>query len=396
MTKDERRIMIVAGEASGDLHASKLVRAIRETDPERSYSFFGSAGPLMRENGVEVVVAADELSIVGLAEIAGALPMFWKARKELLRAASYSRPDAAILVDFPDFNLKLAGALKKRGIKVVYYVSPQVWAWRKYRLRTIKRNVDLLLTILPFEKEWFRRKGVANVEYVGSPLAREVFPAMTKSEFCSRESLDPSRPIIALLPGSRRKEIDRILPVMLEAVSEIKQTVPGAQFVVAAASAAGRKQIESIIESQASSPPQAVTVVQESTYDLLHAADAAAVTSGTATMEAGIIGTPLVVVYKTSSLNYTLLEPLISVDHYGLINLIAGERLATELIQKDLTPTSLAIEITKLLDPNENRRHREKLAAAAEKLGRGGASKRAAELIIGLIDKSDTGTSPGG
>ena len=392
MTKLNRRILIIAGEASGDLHASKLVRAIREADPGGDYEFFGAAGPLMREAGVEDVVAADELAIVGLAEIAGALPMFLKARRELLKAASARRPEAAVLVDFPDFNLKIAGALKKRGIKVIYYVSPQVWAWRKYRLATIKRNVDLLLTILPFEKEWFDRHGVENVEYVGSPLAREVYPSLTRSEFCERFGLDPSCPIIALLPGSRRKEIERILPVMLAAMPEVLRTVPEAQFAVAAASRAALGQIESMIASLRPEKRRRPVVIEDATYDLLHAADAAAVTSGTATMEAGILGTPLVVVYKTSGLNYALLEPLISVDHYGLINLIAGERLATELIQHDLTPANLAGEITRLLDPTENLRHKEKLRVATEKLGHGGASKRAAELIVRLIDGRESST----
>lgn len=385
MTNQERRILIVAGEASGDLHASKLVRAIREADPDHTYNFFGSAGPQMRENGVEAIVAADELSIVGLAEIAGALPTFWKARKDLLRAASERRPDAAILVDFPDFNLKIAGALKKLGIKVVYYISPQVWAWRRYRLKTIKRSVDLLLTILPFEKEWFRGQGVEDVEYVGSPLAREVFPIRTKREFCDLAGFDPGRPIIALLPGSRQKEIERILPVLIDAAAVVAADHPGAQFGIAAASASSRDKILSILKEKSIS--DGFAVLEGETYNLLYAADAAAVTSGTATMEAGIIGTPLVIVYKTSSLNYTLLEPLISVDHYGLINLIAGERLAKELIQHDLTPATLAREIIRLLEPNENRRHRERLAIAAEKLGRGGASKRAAELIVELIGR---------
>ena len=385
MTNQERRILIVAGEASGDLHASKLVRAIREADPDHTYNFFGAAGPQMRENGVEAIVAADERSIVGLAEIAGSLPMFWKARKDLLRAASDRMPDAAILVDFPDFNLKIAGALKKLGIKVVYYISPQVWAWRKYRLKGIKRSVDLLLTILPFEKEWFRRQGVEDVEYVGSPLAREVFPTRTKMEFCDLAGLDPERPIIALLPGSRQKEIERILPVLIDAAAIVAGDHPDAQFGIAAASASSRDKILSILKEKSIS--EGFSVLEGETYNLLYAADAAAVTSGTATMEAGIIGTPLVIVYKTSGLNYTLLEPLISVEHYGLINLIAGERLAKELIQHDLTPATLAREIIKLLEPGENRRHRERLAIAAEKLGRGGASKRAAELIVELIER---------
>ncbi len=388
MESTDRQIMIVAGEASGDLHAAKLVRAVLEADPDHNYAFFGAAGPDMRAAGVEPVVAADELSIVGLAEIAGALPMFWKARKTLLAAARQRRPVAVILVDFPDFNLKIAGSLKKQGIKVVYYISPQVWAWRKYRLATIRRSVDLLITILPFEKDWFRSQGISNVEYVGSPLAKEVFATLSRAEFWLVNGLDPVKKVVALLPGSRQKEILRILPVMIGAALEMWKKDPDVQFAIAAASRSAREQIASILEEisiRGSEDLRAIPIVEDQTYNLLYASDAAAVTSGTATMEAGIIGTPLVIVYKTSRLNYTLLEPLISVEHYGLINLIAGERVATELIQDAFTPESLASEIVLLLDPSNNARHREKLKAATEKLGQGGASKRAAELIFALI-----------
>ncbi|CAN5143129.1 lipid-A-disaccharide synthase [soil metagenome] len=395
MATIDRQIMIVAGEASGDLHAAKLVRAIHKNDPAHNYRFFGATGPRLREAGVETIFPSDELSIVGLAEIARALPTFWRARNALLAAANSRKPDAVILVDFPDFNLKLARSLKKQGIRVIYYISPQVWAWRKYRLGTIKRHVDLLLTILPFEKEWFREHGVSNVQYVGSPLAREVFPTLSQREFCGLNGLDPLKPVVALLPGSRQKEIARILPEMIGAALVLRRKDPNIQFAVAAASRSCREQISSILETltaRDSTALKSVRIVENETYNLLYAANAAAVTSGTATMEAGIIGTPLVIVYKTSRLNYTLLEPLISVEHYGLINLIAGDRVAAELIQDEFTPATLSSEILHLLDPAENSRHREQLRAATEKLGQGGASKRAAKLIVELISSQEGGS----
>lgn len=388
MASKDRQIMIVAGEASGDLHAAKLVRAIQKKDPAHHYRFFGATGPRLREAEVETIIPSDELSIVGLAEIARALPTFWRARNALLAAANSRKPDAVILVDFPDFNLKLARSLKRQGTRVIYYISPQVWAWRKYRLGTIKRNVDLLLTILPFEKDWFRKHGVSNVEYVGSPLAREVFPTLSKREFCELKGLDPQKPVVALLPGSRQKEIARILPEMIGAALVLRQKDPDIQFAIAAASRSSREQISLILEDSSARGSNAlnrIPIVENETYNLLYAADAAAVTSGTATMEAGIIGTPLVIVYKTSKLNYTLLEPLISVEHYGLINLIAGERVAAELIQDEFTPSILASEIMRLLDPAENSRRREKLRVATEKLGHGGASDRAAKFIVEII-----------
>ena len=378
---DPKKIMIVAGEASGDRHAAKLVEAIREVRPE--IEFFGSAGPLMRAAGVTPTVEADGLSIVGLAEIGRALPMFMKTMRTLRRTADGERPAVAVLVDFPDFNLKLAKHLKRLGIKVVYYISPQLWAWRRYRISTIRESVDLLLTILPFEKDWYARHGVEHVEYVGNPLAREVHATRSREEFCRDHGLDPAKEIISLLPGSRSKEISRILPVMLKAAAVISQSRHGAQFIVALANARHRRAVEHQVEKSG----VAAKVICAETYDALAASDAAAVTSGTATLEAGIIGTPMVIVYKTSGVNYKLLEPLIDVPHYGLINLIAGERLATELIQQDLNTETLSAELLSLLEPERNATMRRSLADAAAKLGRGGASMRAAEAVLRVMDQ---------
>jgi lipid-A-disaccharide synthase len=381
---NSRKFMIVAGEASGDRHAAKLVNALRETEVHAQCEFFGAAGPRMRDAGVEPIVLSDRLSIVGIAEIGRALPMFLRAAKDLKKAAIDRKPDAVILVDFPDFNLKLAKSLKKQGFTVIYYISPQLWAWRKYRISIIKRYVDLLLTILPFEKQWYEEQGVTHVEYVGSPLAREVVAGASKVEFCESQGLDPSRPIVALLPGSRHKEIVRILPVMIDAAKILAEEVSGVQYVIAAADEGSAVDIAGILAL--SERPVNFNVIGSRTYDLLAAADVAAVTSGTATLEAGIIGTPMAIVYKTSRLNYKLLEPMINVPHYGLINLIAGERVAIELIQDDLTPESLSGELFRLLEPAENNATRKRLNAAAEKLGHGGASKRAAEAIIRTLN----------
>ena len=389
MTEKTRKIMIVAGEMSGDLHAAKLVAALRAADPDRQYEFFGSAGPRMRDVGIEAIVRSDGLSIVGLAEIGRALPMFLRASRALKRAASSRKPDAVILVDFPDFNLKLAKALKKQGLTIIYYISPQLWAWRTYRVSTIKKYIDLMITILPFEKDWYAKQGVTHVEYVGSPLAREAHVDKSKDEFCRGHGLDPSKPVISLLPGSRHKEIVRILPVMLGSAIKIASDRPDIQFVTAMASNRHRKDVELVLRKAKENHrtlPNINKIVEGETYNALNAADAAAVTSGTATLETGIIGTPMVIVYKTSTINYSLLEPLISVPHYGLINLIAGERLAKELIQQDLTEETLSEELLRLLQPDVNAAVREKLRHAADKLGHGGASKRAAEAILRLIE----------
>ncbi len=380
----KRKIMIVAGEASGDAHAASLVNALVETQPGINFEFFGSSGPKMRAAGVEAIVEADELSVVGVAEIARALPMFLADSRKLKAAALQRQPDIAVLVDFPDFNLRLAKWLKKNGFTVVYYISPQLWAWRKYRISTIRKYVDLLLTILPFEQDWYAKHGVEQVKYVGNPLANEVAATVSKLEFCEGHDLDPNRDIVSLLPGSRHKEIVRILPIMLDAAAKDSESRTLRQFVIAVASGRNLTDVEKIL-ALSNNVPDVLRVVENQTYDALAASDAAVVTSGTATLETGIIGTPMVIVYKTSSLNYVLLRPLIAVEHYGLINLIAGEKVAKELIQEDFSPESVNSEIDRLLDSATNADVRQKLNHAREKLGGGGASKRAAKAIMDLF-----------
>ena len=379
MTKaaESKKIMIVVGESSGDSHAAQLVREMRNAEADTTFEFFGSTGPKLRALEVDTVVSADELAVVGIAEIAKVFPMFWRAFKDLQKAADERKPDAVILVDFPEFNLKFARALKRKlNTKIIYYISPQIWAWRKYRVRTIRKYVDLLLTILPFEKDWYAKQGVENVEYVGNPLVGKVAFQNEKDAFCAKYGLDAEQPIIALLPGSRRTEIRHILPEMLKTARLMRQDKPNVQFVVAAAE--GR----AAVISEMLGSEHFFTVVENETYDALNAADAAAVASGTATLETGMIGTPMAIVYKGTEINNKLLRPLISVEHFGLINLIAGERIATELIQQEFTAEVLSCELFSLLEPAKNLEIREKLKAATAKLGSGDASKRAAEAVI--------------
>ncbi|HRH42308.1 MAG TPA: lipid-A-disaccharide synthase [Pyrinomonadaceae bacterium] len=379
---ENHQIMIVVGEASGDAHAAKLVKRLREISPE--LKFFGSTGVKMREEGVETIVKADDLSIVGLLEIGRALPMFWNTFQKLKKSAIERKPDAVILVDFPDFNMKMAKSLKKQGIKVIYYISPQLWAWRKYRIKTIKNSVDLLLTILPFEKDWYHKEGIDHVEYVGNPLAGEIKVEKSKAEFCQKYGLDETKPIIALLAGSRHKEITRILPLMLETANFMSKQNNDLQFVVAMASNRRMAEFEKA-KNIVGEFPKSLIVVQNETWEALKASNVAAVTSGTATLETAIIGTPMAIVYKTSSLNFKLLRPLIDVPHFGLINLIAQERLAKELIQDDFTQETLATELLYLLEDNVNAKVRKRLQEVSETLGHGGTAKRAAEAIMKLL-----------
>ena len=389
MMNDKCKIMIVAGEASGDAHAARLVTRLREIAPETDFEFFGATGRHLREAGVATVVDADNLAIVGLPEIAKALPMFWRTYQTLKKTAAERNPDAVVLVDFPDFNLRLARALKKAGLKVIYYISPQLWAWRKHRARSIKKYVDLVLTILPFEKDWYAQQGIDHVEYVGNPLAREVRSMLSREEFCAEHNLDAKKPIITLLAGSRHKEVARILPGMLETASLMAKKNPEIQFVNALAATRNLEEVEAAINEtkrKGVSPPENFITVQGETREALNASDAAAVTSGTATLETAIIGAPMAIVYKTSALNYKILRPLINVPHFGLINLIARERLAAEFIQDDFTPESLAAELFRLLGAETNRRMRARLKQVVETLGHG-AARNAARAILRELEK---------
>ena len=382
------RLMIVAGEASGDAHAAALVRALREAAPAKQFDFFGSTGAQMRAAGVDSIVLADELAILGLWEIGQALPKFWRALGELKRAAVARQPAAVILVDWPDFNLRLARWLHRRGVKVIYYISPQLWAWRSYRANSVQRDVDLLLSILPFEKDWYAARGMTQVEYVGHPLTGEVRARYGREEFCRRNDLDPVRPVITLLPGSRHKELARILPPMLEAASLISKQRPDIQFVVVVAPNRDPQEARKIIAAGVydSLFQDSLHVIRHETREALAAADAAAVASGTATLEAALLGTPLVVVYKESAFNWHTLGNLITTEHYGLVNLIAGRRLATELIQDQLNGQSLARELLALLDPGRNAAVRAELKEeVVERAGDPGASDRAARVILDFI-----------
>ena len=382
------RLMIVAGEPSGDAHAAALVRELRSVAPDLPLEVFGAAGTQMRAVGVEPVVQTDDLAILGLLEIGRALPKFWRAFKSLKQVAIERNPDAVILVDWPDFNLRLARSLHRRGLKVIYYISPQLWAWRSHRVRTIRRDVDLMLTILPFEPDWYATRGVNHAEFVGHPLAGSVTARYGREEFCRFNELDPKRPIISLLPGSRRKELQRILPPMLDAAALVARERPDAQFVLVVAPSRSPKEAKDIVNSPTSTLalPETLRIVHHETREALAASDVAAVASGTVTLEAALLGTPMVIVYKESAINWHVLGSLIATDHYGLVNLVARKRIVTELMQNELNQERLAAEILSLLHPDLNEEMRGRLRQVAHQLGEGGASRRAAERILKFLD----------
>ena len=381
------QLMIVAGEPSGDAHAAALVECLRAVAPEVQFECFGATGPLMRSAGVESIVNSDALAIMGILEVALVLPRFVGAFRKLKATAIARSPDAVVLVDWPEFNLRLATTLHRRGLKVIYYISPQLWAWRPRRVRNIKRDVDLLLSILPFEAEWYRDRGVRHVAFVGHPLSGEVKAQQSREEFCRQNSLDPGRPIISFLPGSRHKELQRILPPMLDAIHEISNARSDIQSLVIVAPSRSIPEANEIIRRHKDAPAleNVVTLLQGQMRGALASSDAAAVASGTATLEAALLETPMIVVYKESAINWHTLGRLITVEHYGLVNLVAGERVAVELMQNDLTGPRLAAELLTLLDIDQNNSVRKKLHDVARRLGDPGASKRAAEHVLSAL-----------
>jgi lipid-A-disaccharide synthase len=396
------KILVVAGEASGDDHAARLVAAIREACPRAR--FFGVGGEALAAQGVRILTPASELAVVGLMEVAGRLPAVWRALTSLSRALKTERPDLAILVDFPDFNFWVARLARYRRVPVMYYISPQVWAWRTYRVKTIARLVDRLVVIFPFEADFYRTRGVA-AEYVGHPFRETLPPLPDRRTFLAAQGLNPEALTIALLPGSRGSEISRHLPNILAAAALVQQAIPQSQFILPLASTAPAQVVEGMVERFADSwqdrtvgaglkpAPTGVRrtgltlkIISGQAYQALGAAHLAVVASGTATVEAALAGTPAVVVYRVSPLTYAVGRRLIRVEHVGMANLLAGERLFPELIQDDFTPARLAQEVLSLIkDAPRLAALRRGLRAVIRRLGGPGASRRAAITALELM-----------
>jgi lipid-A-disaccharide synthase len=385
------RILVVAGEASGDDHAARLVAAIREYCPVAA--FLGVGGEEMRAQGVRILTSASELAVVGLMEVVGHLPAIWQALRGIGRVLKTSPPDLVILVDFPDFNFWVARLARYYRVPVLYYISPQVWAWRTYRVRTLARLTDRLVVIFPFEADFYRAQGVS-VDYVGHPFRETLPPLADRRTFLLGHNLDPEALTIALLPGSRAGEIERHLPAMLKAAQLIHQSIPQSQFILPLASTAPAGLVQSIICGDgavgAGLKPAPTTlrlkVIPGQAYQALGAAHVAVVASGTATVEAALAGAPTVIVYRVSPLTFALARRLVRVEHVGMANLLAGERVFPELLQDDFTPERLAHEVLSLIqDPGRIKAVRRGLATVIRCLGGPGASDRAARVAVELI-----------
>ena len=369
------QILISAGEASSDMYAARLATALRE---RTGTHLFGMGGPKMREAGVELVADASKIAVVGITEVIRKLPAVWRAWRKLEREAAQRKPKLAITVDSPGFNFGLARRLKKQSVRNVYFISPQIWAWRPGRMKWIQRRFERVLVIFPFEEEIYRKAGV-KVDYVGHPLVDSVRAKMTREQFATRFGIDGARPIVAVLPGSRRSEIRRSMPIIAEACGKLQGG--GAQFVVALAEGIEREEIQKYARGGLK-----ITTVNGVTYDALGAADCAIVSSGTATVEAALLGTPMVIVYRVSGITAAIARRLVRTRFFGMVNLISGEQVAPELIQDAFTADALATELRRLLESREARdQQKRKLAGVRAKLGLGGAIERAAEILAEMV-----------
>ena len=370
--------MVVAGEASGDQHAAGLVEALRQRRPD--LRFFGMGGDKLAAQGVELLFHAREISVMGIVEVLPKLFRILAVLRALERAAKERRPKLAILVDVPDFNLRLAKRLKRLGVRVVYYVSPMVWAWRRGRVKQIARDVDRMLCILPFEEDFYREAGVA-ARYVGSPVLEQVPEPAPAAEFRARLGLSQTR-TLALLPGSRKSEVHKLLPPMVAAAAELSRDSP-LQVVVPIAPGISREAVTSAFAGSGLSP----VLVDGRAPEVVGASDAAIVASGTATLEAGLMERPFVVVYRVSTLSYLVGRLLLKVAHIALVNLLARRRLVPELLQGELQPKRIARAVGELWQGPPRDQVVEGLREVRRSLGPPGASTRAAEEVLAVLDR---------
>lgn len=375
MTKN---LLMVAGEASGDLHGASLVREIKVMDPE--ISICGIGGGRMKAEGMEILFDIRQMAFLGFAEVIRHIPFIKKVQSRLIEEVKTKNIDTAVLIDYPGFNLSIAKKLKSLGVRVIYYISPQVWAWGKGRLRKIRKVVDKMIVILPFEEKLFKDAGI-DVEYVGHPLLEQIerYNFLTKEDLFSLFGFEKQRELLLVLPGSRIQEIKRIFPETIEAAAQVAEKF-NLQTVVACSS-----NIDEAIFRQLA-PEVNFKVVKDHTYDLLRHAKFGIIKSGTSTLEAALFALPMVVVYATSYMTYMIGKNLIEIDKISLVNIIAGEKIVEELIQHDVNKERIYSACEMLL--SDRQRYdlmKERLRALQERLGRTGVSKRCAEIVYGYL-----------
>jgi len=369
-------VLISAGEASGDMYAARLATALQARADVR---LFGMGGPRMRAAGVETVVDYGDVAVVGVVEVARKLPTVLRAWRKMFEEARRRRPTLAILTDSPGFHLRLSRVLRRQGVRNVYFVCPQFWAWRQGRVRVVRRRFVRGLCIFPFEVEFYRKAGFP-VDWIGHPLVDQVHATMTRDEFSTRNGLDAAKPIVALLPGSRQGELAHHMPIMVEGAAKIR-AAGDCQFVLALAPGLSPARVSGYMR-----PDVPIRIVENATYDALGAADVAIVSSGTATVETALMGAPMVVVYRVSPLTAWIGRRLVKTPFVAMVNLIAEKRVVPELIQEDFTPERVAGEVERLLSSTAARDEmKRELEQVRERLGPPGAIERAADIIASMI-----------
>ncbi len=373
------RVLMVAGEASGDVHGADFLRALRTRVPD--LEVFGIGGAGLRTAGMRTIGDAGEISTIGLVEGAGRLRALVRLYRSLVHTLRTDPPDLCVLVDFPEFNLRVARAAKRAGVPVLYYIGPQVWAWRRGRVRTIARRVDRLAVVFPFEPELYAGQGCA-VEFVGHPLLDRARATRGRDATLREHGLDPAKSLVVLLPGSRSKEIDYLLPDMLGAVRELAGA-RDRQFALALAHTVEHREVEPLIRRAGVDVP----VIGGDTYNLVAAADVALVTSGTATLECALLECPMVIVYRTAALTYAVGRLLIrGVEHIGMPNIVAGREIVPELLQGQATGARIAAAARDILEtPGRRAAMVADLRSVRARLGRGGAAARAADIAAEML-----------
>jgi lipid-A-disaccharide synthase len=378
-----KNILIVAGEASGDLHAADLVKEIKLLAPQAK--FFGLGGKKMQQEGVDISFDMTELAVVGIFEILKHLKIFRKIFKDLLKRVDANAPDLAILVDYPGFNLRLAEELKRRKIPIIYYVSPQVWAWGSNRIKSIRNLVERMIVFFKFEEELYKKEGIP-VSFVGHPLLDRVQPNLSKEALFNKFDLPTTKYTIALLPGSREKEVKNILPIMLDTAALMRQDLASIKFLILRSSTV-KEEVFRRIMSRYKLP---LCILHDMTYEGLAASDFAIVASGTATMETAILGVPMVILYKVSFFTWAYLRMAIKIPYIGMVNIIANQRIIPEFIQYKAQPQRIAAYIKETLTaPQELDKIKRLLLEVKSRLGEKQAAKRAAAIVLNQLEKHE-------
>ncbi|KYZ76379.1 lipid-A-disaccharide synthase [Anaerosporomusa subterranea] len=372
------KIMFSAGEASGDLHGASVAKALKALAPD--VTMFGMGGRHMAEAGVEIVYDIADLGVIGIVEVIKNLPRLFRLRDMLGEIMDRERPDVLVVIDYPGFNTRLAKVAKAKGIPIVSYISPSAWAWGKGRAKEVAQTVSKVAAIFPFEADVYREAG-ADVVFVGHPLLDIVKPTMTRQEAFSFFGADPARPVLLLLPGSRKQEIENLLPDILDAAAKIAAKLPECQFFLPVASTIPENMLTDLVAKRGLQ----VSFTHGHTYDLMSIADVAIAASGTVTLEAALLQLPSVIIYKVNSLTYYLGKLLVKIPHIGLPNIVAGRKILPELLQHNANPDAIAEAALPLLTDQQTRQTvLADLAIVSEKLGSGGAVKRVAEVILSV------------